>query len=270
MSDLETLYASIPARYPELTGQVALVTGSTRDIGRAIALRLAREGMRVVINSRTPEAVHATAAEFVSLGAEVLPVVADISRTEDCDRLLEETLGHFGRIDLLVNNAADVARRRALEGSEEILDTQLATNIRGPYICSLRAAVAMREQGGGNIVNISTVGALRAHFRGLPYDATKGALDSLTRTMACDFAEYGIRVNAVAPGATLDERLPAGSPRAADAARERVPLGCFGLYLDSGAAVAFLASPDAAYITGHILYVDGGLTAQLAPRHAQI
>jgi 3-oxoacyl-[acyl-carrier protein] reductase len=264
-------FEAIPARYPELAGQVAVVTGSTRDVGRGIALRLAREGMRLVVNSRTPAAVETTTEELSSLGADVLPVVADIGVREDVDRLFSEALAHFGRIDLLVNNAADLRRKRTLDGAEALLEEQLATNIRGPFLCSVRAAEAMRASGsGGSIVNISTVGAFRAHFQGLPYDATKGAVDTMTRAMAIDLAEYGIRVNAVAPGAVRDARLPEGNPGYAQAVRERVPMGHFGLYLDVGAAVAFLASPDAAYVTGHVLYVDGGLTAQLTPRNAQI
>jgi len=269
MSDLEAVYQSIPARYPELAGQVAIVTGSSRDIGRGIAMRLVREGMRVVVNSRTPDAVQAAAEELSSLGADVLPVVADISRDGDIERLFHDTLGHYGRVDLLVNNAADLRRKRTLDGAEALLDTQLATNIRGPFLCSLRAAESMRGYGGGNIINISTVGALRAHYSGLPYDATKGAMDSMTRAMAIDLAEYGIRVNAVAPGPIRAARQPEKEAYR-EAVRARVPLGCMGVPLDIGAAVAFLASPDAFYITGQILYVDGGLTAQLTPRNAPI
>jgi 3-oxoacyl-[acyl-carrier protein] reductase len=133
-------------------------------------------------------------------------------------------------------------------------------------MCAYRAAQVMREAGGGNIIHISSVGGLRAHWIGLPYDATKGAIDAMTRTMALDLAEYGIRVNAVAPGATLTERIAIREPSRMQRYVERVPLKRIGLPLEMGATVAFLASPDADYITGQVIYVDGGITIQLGTR----
>jgi len=263
--DTATLYRSIQPRYPEFAGQVAIVTGSSRGIGRGIAVRLAREGMRVVINARTAEAVAATAAELTALGAQALAVPADLGESEGVARLFDETLATYGRVDLLVNNAADLRRKHFFEVDEALLDHQLAANIRGPYLCAQRAAEAMRDSGGGNIIHISSVGGLRAHWRGLPYDVTKGALDAMTRAMALELAPYGIRVNGVAPGPiyTRDPGLPL--PPWAHEVPTRIPLGRFGYPLEIGAAVAFLASSDAAFITGQILYVDGGATAQLTP-----
>jgi NAD(P)-dependent dehydrogenase (short-subunit alcohol dehydrogenase family) len=143
----------------------------------------------------------------------------------------------------------------------------VAANIVGPYLCASRAVELMRvAAGGGGIVNISSVGGFRAHWRGLPYDATKGAIDAMTRAMAIELAEYGIRVNAVAPGATRTDRSPAPESELAGRIRKRVPLGRFGAPVEIGHAVAFLASDDAAYITGQVLYVDGGVTAQLDPK----
>ena len=265
-----SLYESIHPRYPELSGQVAIVTGSSRGIGKGIAIRLAREGMKVVINSRTPEAVEATAAELCELGAEALAVPADVGRTEDVNRLFEETLRAFGRVDLLVNNAANLRRLHFFEVDESLLDDELASNIRGPYMCSYRAAEVMREAGSGNIIHISSVGGLRAHWRGLPYDVTKGAIDAMTRAMALELAAYGVRVNAVAPGATYTGRhFPLDHSRM-EAVAQRIPLKRFGMPLEIGATVAFLASPDAAYITGQIIYVDGGITSQLSPPGAPL
>jgi NAD(P)-dependent dehydrogenase (short-subunit alcohol dehydrogenase family) len=124
----------------------------------------------------------------------------------------------------------------------------------------------MRASGHGNIIHISSVGGLRAHWRGLPYDVTKGAIDAMTRAMAIELAAHRIRVNAIAPGAIRTERtLPADDPRTQAAIRS-VPISRHGTPLEIGAAVAFLASPDAGYITGQVLYVDGGLTSQLTPR----
>jgi 3-oxoacyl-[acyl-carrier protein] reductase len=263
-------YLAIPARYPELSGKVALVTGSTRDIGRGIAERLTREGMKVVINSRTPEAVEETTDDLRSNGADVLPIVADVSEDEGIKRLIGDTMDHYGTIDLLVNNAADLRRRTLLDGTEELLDIQLATNVRGPYLLCLRSAEIMREKGAGSLINISTVGAIRAHHSGLPYDATKGALDAMTRAMAADLGREGIRVNGIAPGPIRDKREFTGDPEKVKSLRARLPLGMCGLPHDIGAAVAFLASEDAFFITGQIIYVDGGLTAQLTPRDAPI
>jgi NAD(P)-dependent dehydrogenase (short-subunit alcohol dehydrogenase family) len=264
--DISALYQSIRPRYPELGGKVAIVTGSSRGIGQGIAIRLAREGMKVVINSRTPGAVAATTTELRSLGAEVLAVPADVGRAAEVERLFDETLSAFGTVHLLVNNAADLRRVPFFDVDESLVDDQLASNIKGPYMCAHRAAAVMREAGGGNIIHISSVGGVRAHWTGLPYDVTKGAIDAMTRAMALELAEHGIRVNAVAPGATWTERTPAPDHPRHQAITQRVPLGRFGLPLEIGAAVAFLASPEADYITGQVLYVDGGITVQLGTR----
>mgnify|MGYP001224178598 CR=1 FL=1 len=257
--------ASIRPRYPELAGQVAIVTGSSRGIGKGIATRLAREGMKVVVNSRTPETTQAAAAELRALGADVIAVPANVGQTEGVNKLIDETLRAFGTIDLLVNNAADLRRPPFFNVTEALLDTQLADNIRGPFLCSYRAAQVMRQAGRGNIIHISSVGGLRAHLPGLPYDMTKGALDAMTRAMAVELAPHGIRVNAVAPGATRTERTPPPEEPRIQAVSKRIPLGRFGTSLEIGAAVAFLASPEASYITGQIIYVDGGITTQLSP-----
>ena len=250
-----------------LSGKVAIVTGSSRGIGKGIAVRLARERMKVVINGRTAETVEITTAELRDLGVDALAVPANVGQTEDINRLFSETLQTFGSIDLLVNNAANLQRVHFFEVNEALLDAHLADNIRGPYLCALRAAEAMRESGrAGNIIHISSVGGLRAHWRGLPYDVTKGALDAMTRAMALELAEYDIRVNAIAPGATRTERAFVGDEERLQAFARRIPITRFGTPLEIGAAVAFLASPDAAYITGQVIYVDGGLTVQLGTR----
>jgi len=221
--------------------------------------------MKVVITSRTAEAVDETVAELIAVGAEAVGVPADIGCMEDIERLFGETLSAFGTVHLLVNNAADLRRDHMFKVPETLVDSQLASNIKGPYMCSLRAAQLMRDHGhGGNLVNISTVGALRAHWPGLPYDMTKGALDVMTKCMALDLADFGIRVNCLGPG-PIHRGRTSDHPHA-QPLLERVPLRTFGTPLDIAAAVAFLASPDAEFITGQILYVDGGLTVQLTPR----
>jgi NAD(P)-dependent dehydrogenase (short-subunit alcohol dehydrogenase family) len=271
MAELEQDFDKIPMRYPELRGKVAIVTGSSRGIGKGIALRLAREGMRVTINSRTAEDVEATTRELKDLGTDVIGIPADQSTSEGVRQILDSTLEAFGTVHLVVNNAANLTRKHVFDVDEALLDNALATNIRGPYLLAHYAAVQMRDAGhGGSIIHISSVGGLRAHWRGLPYDVTKGALDAMTRAMALEMAEHGIRVNGIAPGATLTERwADPDEPRMKKVAA-RIPLGRFGTGLDIGATVAFLASEDGAYITGQVLYVDGGITAQLYPEESPV
>jgi 3-oxoacyl-[acyl-carrier protein] reductase len=264
-NDIETLFRLTVPRYTELRGQVAIVTGAAQGIGQGIAVRLAREGMRVVIADKNPQDLASTVSVLRRLGATVLEFLADLSQPDEILQLFTQTIDTFEGVHLLVNNAADIQRKRLLEEHEDLLDQQLATNIRGPYLCSYQAAKWMRANGGGNIIHISSVGALRAHEKGLPYDVTKGAINAMTRAMAIDLCEYNIRVNAIAPGVTHTYRWSAADHLAIQAVEERIPLRRFGTVGDIGAMAAFLASPEASYITGQILYVDGGITAQLSP-----
>lgn len=257
-----TLFESIRPRYPEFKDQVALVTGSSRGIGKGIALRMAREGMRLVLHGIDQAEVDATTTEFQALGVEAVGICADFTAADAIDRIFDTALSNFGTLDLLVNNAADLRRTNFDAADAELLDHQLAVNLRAPYLCALRAAEIMRPKKRGNIVNISSVGGLRAHWNGLPYDVTKGGIDAMTRAMALDLARENIRINAIAPGAIRVER---SKPERVDEVSARIPMAHFGTPLDIGAAVAFLASDDAAYITGQVLYVDGGVTAQLSP-----
>lgn len=254
------------ARYSELQGKVAVITGAAKGIGRGIADRLAAEGMRIVAADIDKEALVAAEQALSGAGAQVHAFCGDLSRSDEIGMLFAETVDIFGGVDLLVNDAADLSRRRVLEHDDDLVDLQFDTNIRGPYVCSQRAAAIMRDAGGGGIVNISSVGGAQAHYRGLPYDVTKGAIDAMTRAMAIDLGVYGIRVNAVAPGVTFTYRTEQykDAPRYLEAL-EGIPLKRSGTVADMAAAVAFLASDEASYITGQILYVDGGITAQLAP-----
>jgi NAD(P)-dependent dehydrogenase (short-subunit alcohol dehydrogenase family) len=269
--EAEDLYQSIQPRYPELGGKVAVVTGSGRGIGRGIAFRLARENMRVVITGLEKEEVEETSAVLNDLGAATLAVPGDLSRVEEVDQLFERTQAFYGPVNVLVNNAAHLGRVPYFEAGEELLDLQLATNIKAPYMCSYRAAKIMHENGqGGNIVHISSVAGLRAQWPGLPYDLTKAAIDAITRSMGVELAEHGIRVNAVAPGAIRVEKTASDSTPQVQARRNRIPMKRLGLPADIANAVAFLVSDEASYITGHVLYVDGGIVAQLSPRGQDI
>lgn len=262
----QAYFETFPARYPELHGQVALITGAGRRIGLGIATRLAREGMSLVMGGLDAAELADAVAGLRACGVEAQGVPGDLSDPTVIDALFTAA-STYGRLDLLVNNAADLRRARAEDLTPELIDAQLSINIRVPMLLSLRALDLMRPARSGSIVNITSVGGLRAQHPGLPYGMTKGALEALTRNLAADLGEYNIRVNAVAPGWTP---TPPDEPDADYDAyiagtNPNIPLRRPGSAADIGAAVAFLASSDAAYVTGHTLVVDGGLVAQLHP-----
>jgi 3-oxoacyl-[acyl-carrier protein] reductase len=221
--------------------------------------------MRVVIGDKDAESLAHIAGMLGQLRVPLLAVEGDLSRPDSIQQLFDVTRERFGTVNLLVNNAADLERKRLLDEHEELLALQLATNIQGPYLCSFHAAQLMKDNQGGAIIHISSVGGIRAHWRGFPYDVTKGAIDAMTRAMAVDLAEHNIRVNAIAPGATRTEKTPSDDAPVIQEVSRRIPLGRLGLISEIGSVAAFLASAEASYITGQIIYVDGGITAQLSP-----
>ena len=268
--DIEAQFQTLTARYPELHGRVAVVTGGAKGIGLGIVLRLACEGMRIVSVDIDQNSLKESTQDIRNLDVDILPFHGDISRPEDVQRLFAQTQATYGGVDLLVNNAANLKRKRFLDQHDQLLEEQLATNIRGPYLCSYHAADMMRAAQGGSIIHISSVGAFRAHWRGFPYDITKGAINTLTQALAIDLAEYGIRVNAVGPGAIRTYRTPPDEVLESRGKPPLIPMGRFGYVAEISAVVAFLASPESSYITGQVIYVDGGLTAQLSPRGHEI
>lgn len=262
-------FESLEPRYPDLAGRVAVVTGAAKGIGQGIAFRLAAEGMRIVAPDIDGDSLEVTTGLLRDVGVEVLPFHGDLSKGEEIEALFDAAVETFGTVDLLVNNAADLYRKYFLDDHEALLDRQLATNVRSPYLCSQRAAAIMRAGRGGSIIHISSVGALRAHHRGFPYDVTKGAINALTMAMAIELGQYGIRVNAIGPGLThtyLTDALTDAD--AYEEAARSVPLRRYGTPGDIGSLVAFLASSEADYVTGQVIYIDGGLSAQLGAEHA--
>lgn len=248
-----------------LNDRVAVVTGSTRGIGLGIARRLADEGARVVVNGRHQEDTERVASDLQKRGARTLAVSADVGKATDVDRLFDSALEAFGRIDIVVNNAA-MARPRChfLLMDDEMWQSVLQTNLTSVYLCCHRAArIMVRSQRPGSIVNISSFSAVRAHRQQAAYDAAKGGIEAFTRAIALDLAPFGIRANVVGPGAIHVEE----HERLGDEARRHrgafVPLGRVGTAEEVASAVAFLASDQASYITGQCLYVDGGALAQL-------
>jgi len=254
----------VPARFPDLAGKVAIVTGASRGIGKGIAEFLGSQGMKLVLAARSAEAGEAVAAALQAAGTVCEWVTADLATVEGARCVFEAAIAHFGRVHLLVNNAANIRAAAFQETDEELYRRSVENNIHMVFRPSLLVARHMMENGGGSIIHISSVGGLRGHRNKAGYDAAKGAVDALTRSMAVDLAPHSIRVNAVAPGA-IRHAGGRDMPKRIHRMAEGIPLGRLGTPLDVAAAVAFLASDAAAYITGQILYVDGGLTAQLTP-----
>jgi len=249
----------------DLSGKVAIVTGSSRGIGRGIADRLAAEGVRVVVNGRQPETIEPVAQAIRQASGQAIAVAADVGLTEDVGRLFERTVAEFGGVDVLVNNAAWASpTAHFLEMDVEHWDTVIRTNLRSVFLCSSYAARLMVDQRrAGSIVNISSFAAARAHRQMAAYDATKGGMEAFTRAIAIDLAPFGVRANVVGPGAIHTEEYEPDGEEGKRRRVQTVPLGRVGYPADIAGAVAFLASDDASYITGQVLYVDGGILAQL-------
>jgi NAD(P)-dependent dehydrogenase (short-subunit alcohol dehydrogenase family) len=240
-------------------GKVVIVTGAGRGIGRAVAERFGSEGAHVVANDIGAH-VQEVGQAIRDGGGSALGVVADVSQKSEVDRLFDTALEQFGDVHVLVNNAGLVNEsRHFLEGDEAWWERVLDTNLKSVFLCAHRAAWLMARRSGGCIISMSSGGATRAHRGNVAYDASKGGIEAFTRAAAIDLAPYAIRVNAVAPGSIKT------GPMTDDEGRSRgqtIPLGRIGQPEEIAAAVAFLASDDARYMTGQTIVVDGGLLSQ--------
>jgi len=237
-------------------GQGVLVTGAGHGIGRAVAERFGREGAKVAVNDLSRERAEEVAAGIPG----AIAIAADVSDKAQVDAMFDAVLARFGTIDVLVNNAGDIhAARHVLEADEAWWDHLLDVNLKGAFLCSLRAAHVMARKRSGVILNMSSGGATKAHRGNVAYDASKGGIEAMTRAMALDLAPYGVRVNAIVPG--LIRTYDIDDATAAERGQV-VPLGRLGDPEDLAGPTVFLATADARYITGACLVVDGGVLVQ--------
>jgi 3-oxoacyl-[acyl-carrier protein] reductase len=242
------------------SGKAALVTGGSRGIGRAVVEALAREGAAVaVVAGRDRAAAEEAAAAARALGSTAIALQADVSDSEQVDRLLEEILQQLGRLDILVNNAGITRDGLLLRMDEADWDAVLDTNLKGAFLCTKGVLKTMLRQRSGCIVNVTSVMGVRGNAGQANYAAAKSGLIGLTKSTAWEVASRGIRVNAVAPG-FITTRMTAGLPEGVTAeALKRIPLGRLGRPEDVAGVVLFLCSDAASYMTGQVLVVDGGM-----------
>jgi glucose 1-dehydrogenase len=245
-----------------LTGKTALVTGSTRGLGRTIAEWLARDGADVIVSGREREAVDASVAAIRALGVRSWGLTADLALVAEAHRLAEEALALVPRLDILVNNAGMSIRGRFWEVSDADFEYQINVNYRSPYVLAQHAARHMiANEIRGRIVNVSTIGAHLCHTDAAVYNGAKAAVEAMTRNMGYELGPYGITVNCVAPGAIAER--PGAPPSSWGRTTERIPVGRLGRAEDIAAAVRFFCLPEAEFTTGQTLLVDGGHATRL-------
>jgi 3-oxoacyl-[acyl-carrier protein] reductase len=242
-----------------LKDKVALVTGASQGIGRATALALAEAGAKVCVAARSADKLASLVSEIESAGGAALAVQMDVADAAQVKARFQQVLAKFGRLDILVNNAAITRDTLALRMKLEDWDTVLRTNLTGAHLCIQQALGAMLKQRSGRIINLSSVVAQTGNAGQANYVASKAGLIGLTRAIAVEIASRDITVNAVAPGFIATPMTDVLSQDIKDKMKNMIPLGRLGTDRDVAAAIIFLASDEASYITGQVLEVNGGL-----------
>lgn len=242
----------------DLTGQVALITGGTRGIGRACALGLAQAGADIALTQfRTPP--EELIQQIETLGRRAVAFRCDVSEAADCEALVDRAAKEFGRLDVLVNNAGITKDTLVMRMSEADWDAVLTTNLKSAFITCKAATRIMMKQRSGSIINISSVSALLGLAGQANYAASKGGLIAMTKALARELAPRGVRANCIAPGFIQSDMTDVLDQKVKDHALSQIPLGSFGVPDDIAHAVVYLASPLARYVTGQTLVVDGGM-----------
>ena len=243
-----------------LKGKTAVITGASRGIGRSIALKLAKQGANVVVNYRNSvDAVQEVVKEIEALGVKVLAIQADISSYTDVENMIKKSVEEFGSIDVLVNNAGITKDGLLMRMKEADFDSVIDINLKGAFNCTRHVAAIMLKQRSGRIINISSVSGLTGNAGQVNYSAAKAGIIGMTKSVAKEFGSRGVTCNAVAPGyiqTDMTEDLPA---KVKDTIMGTIPLKRLGRPEDVANVVAFLATDEAAYITGQVINVDGGM-----------
>lgn len=244
----------------KLKDQIAVITGGAQGIGRAIGLQLASEGANLVLSDVDEAKVQATAAEIAKeKNVKTLGVKGNVAQFADCEKLVEQSIDKFGRIDILINNAGITRDNLVMRMGDDEWDSVIAVNLKGVFNCTKAACRPMMKQRKGRIVNIASVVGLMGNAGQANYSASKGGVVALTKTCAREFASRNILVNAVAPGFIRTRMTDALTEEQKKKLLELIPLGRLGEPEDVARVVLFLCSEESSYITGHVVSVNGGM-----------